>query len=335
MDTSQVAHLCRLFALGQPVAPPQPVSGGLLHHIWRLQTNRGTFAVKMLNPVIMRKSGMHESYRLSERVAARLAAQGIPAVAALSTADGPLQIIADSTFLVYAWIEGETFSADPLDSARARLMGGILGKIHTLPLEMSELALPEWNHFVDDDWDLLTFHAADQALSWAYPARAMMTRLCTWSRWYEQATARLNQHLVISHRDLDQKNLIWRDPLSPYLIDWEAAGLINPAMELADVALAWSGQRVGAPRKETFSAIVDAYYEAGGTLVSSGLDAIHGVMGIWLGWLLFNMRRSLGETTSSEEERQLGVRETTASLAIVRNLAECAETWASWLEARR
>jgi Ser/Thr protein kinase RdoA (MazF antagonist) len=289
----------------------------------------------MLNPAIMRKPGIHESYRLSERVAARLAAQGIPAVAALSAADGPLQTIADSTFLVYEWIEGETLSADPLDPTQARLIGGILGKIHTLPLEMPELAPPEGKHFVDDDWDMLTFHAADQALSWAYPVRAMMSRLCTWSRWYEQAAERLNQHLVVSHRDLDQKNVIWRDSLSPYLIDWEAAGLINPTMELAGVALSWSGQCVGAPREDTFAAIIDAYYEAGGTLTSTGLDAIHGVMGTWLGWLLFNMRRSLGETTSSEEERQLGVRETTASLAIVRNLAEYAETWASWLETRR
>jgi thiamine kinase-like enzyme len=151
---------------------------------------------------------------------------------------------------------------------------------------------------------------------------------------YEQAAERLSHNLVVSHRDLDQKNVIWPDPASPFLIDWEAAGLVNPTKELAGVALSWSGQNVGPPREDTFSAIVEAYFEAGGILTATGLDAIHGMMGTWLAWLLFNMRRSLGESISSEEERLIGVRETTSTLAILRNLAEHAEIWAAWLEGR-
>lgn len=43
---------------------------------------------------------------------------------------------------------------------------------------------------------------------------------------------------VISHRDLDPKNVMW-DGMNPYLIDWEAAGPVNPYQEFLEVALYW------------------------------------------------------------------------------------------------
>ncbi|HLZ56660.1 MAG TPA: hypothetical protein VKR06_06905, partial [Ktedonosporobacter sp.] len=54
--------------------------------------------------------------------------------------------------------------------------------------------------------------------------------------------------------------------------------------------------------------------------------------GIRLGWLLFTMRRSLGESTAREEERMLGIRETTHTLTVLRALGTHVETWATWLE---
>jgi hypothetical protein len=58
-------------------------------------------------------------------------------------------------------------------------------------------------------------------------------------------------------------------------------------------------------------------------------------MGIWLGWLLFNMRRSLGESVVSEEERKLGIQETTNTLATLRTMAVHAEEWAARVDARK
>jgi len=187
------------------------------------------FAVKVLNPAIMRKPGIHESYRLSEQIAASLAARGIPAIFALPGVDGDsLLSFADSTLLVYPWLEGEILPSASLEPERARVIGRVLGNIHAICLEVPALAPPAWDHFVDDDWDMLTFQASDQALPWAYSIRVMMPRLSEWSHWYEQAAERLSHNLVVSHREIDQKNVIWPDPASPFLIDWEAAGLVNP-----------------------------------------------------------------------------------------------------------
>jgi hypothetical protein len=126
--------------------------------------------------------------------------------------------------------------------------------------------------------------------------------------------------------------VLWLNATTPYISDWEAAGLINPTMELAGVALSWSGLAAHEMREETFTAVKDGYVQAGGIVQDAGITAIYGYLGTLLGWLLFNMRRSLGEAVSSEEERVLGASEAKQTLAIVRNLASHAETWAKWID---
>ncbi len=198
--------------------------------------------MKQLNPAILCTPHIHEGYRETEQIAAAMATAGIPAVAALEGKGGRVQQIDDITVMVYKWIAGEILSSGPVESSRAHQIGAIVGQMHALHLQFSTLPLPEWKHFLDDDWDMLTFHAADGGIPWAYQVRVALPKLSTWSRLYENAGHRLNCTLVVSHRDLDQKNVIWQAADTPMLIDWEAAGLINPTMELAGVALSWSGQ---------------------------------------------------------------------------------------------
>lgn len=335
MNRAQVARLCALYDLGEPLTEMQMVTGGLLHRLWRLTTTQGSFAVKQLNAAIMRKPGIQHEYCVSEYIAQAMSKQGVPAVAALDSADGPLQEIDGVFLLVYPWTDGEILPSVPVEPDRALQIGVILARIHTLSLHVPEVAQLEWRHFQNDDWDILTFQAAEAGLSWAYPVRAVLPLLLQWTQSYEDAGEKLTQHLVISHRDLDQKNVLWQSPTAPKIVDWEAAGLINPTMELASVALSWSGLATGILSKDIFTTLVDGYVQAGGTIQNTGLDALHGLLGTWLGWLLFNMRRSLGESITSEEERQLGIDETVNTLAILRSLATNLEIWATWIDERR
>ncbi|GAC1361329.1 MAG: hypothetical protein NVSMB44_14710 [Ktedonobacteraceae bacterium] len=215
---------------------------------------------------------------------------------------------------------------------RARQIGALLARMHTLALDIPEVAPLEWKHFHKDDWDILTFQASEAELPWTYPVRAALPMLLQWTQRYEDAGEKLMRHLVVSHRDLDQKNVLWPTSATPKIIDWEAAGLVNPTTELVSVALTWSGLAAGAVNKAIFTELIEAYLQAGGVLEDASLDALHGLLGTWLGWLLFNMRRSLGESITTEDERQLGIRETMSTLAILRSLAQHTETWATWLD---
>src|SRR5438046_1308742 len=49
MNDETLAAISALFALGTPLTPAEPVSGGLSHRVWRVETDRGTFAIKQMN----------------------------------------------------------------------------------------------------------------------------------------------------------------------------------------------------------------------------------------------------------------------------------------------
>ena len=335
MDTAQTARLCAFFQLGEPIYTPQAVQGGMLHRLWRLQTTRGVFAIKQLNPVIMRKAGIRDAYRLTERIAEAMSVRGVPAAVALKGEGdgGTVQEIGNATYIVYDWIEGETLSVQAVEPERTYLIGTILARMHGLSQQdFPELELPDEEAFSEDEWDMLTFQASDRDIPWTQQVRNALPLLIEWSKLATEASKILSRTSVISHRDLDQKNVIWQDVLSPVVIDWEASGLTNPSMDVVGAALYWSGQNVQPPREESFHALLEGYVKSGGVIHDSGIVALHGVIGNWLGWLLFNMHRSLGESVNSEEERQLGMRETTRTLSTLRALATNAEMWAHWVD---
>ncbi|GAC1357815.1 MAG: aminoglycoside phosphotransferase family protein [Ktedonobacteraceae bacterium] len=335
MDTAQMARLCTVFRLGEPISKLQAVQGGMLHRLWRLHTTHGVFALKQLNPVIMRKAGIRDEYRLTERIAESMTVRGVPAAVALKGEGdgGTVQEIGDATCIVYDWVEGETLSTQAVEPERTRLIGTILARMHSLQQqEFPELELPDREPFSEDEWDMLTFQSSDRDIPWTQQVRKALPLLIEWSKLATDASKMLRRTSVVSHRDLDQKNVLWRNAVSPVVIDWEAAGLTNPTMDVVGAALSWSGQNVQPPREESFHALLEGYVTAGGIIHDPGIIALHGVIGTWLGWLLFNMHRSLGESVNSEEERQVGVRETTRTLSTLRALAANAEMWAKWVD---
>lgn len=56
----------------------------------------------------------------------------------------------------------------------------------------------------------------------------------------------------MSHRDLDQKNVLWNTDNHPHLIDWESAGWTNPMVELVTMALNWGGIVSGQIDRDAF-----------------------------------------------------------------------------------
>ena len=315
------------------VGEPQEITGGFVHRIWRLNTTRGSYAIKQLNSIIMQYPDIYETYHTSERIAAAMRAVGIPAVVALTGKDNDtLHIIENDAFQVYKWIDGATLSSHSVEPERARLIGSTLARMHTLHQSFPELIPPDMEPFSDDEWDMLTFQAADRGVSWAQPVRNALPRIAEWGQWESQAGKLLEKKLMVSHRDMNQKNVLWQDAHTFAILDWESAGLINPTMELVGAAFSWSGLVQGMPDEASFNALLEGYAVSGGIIRDTGLTAIHSVIGNWLYWLHFNMFRSFSD---SEQERQVSESETIQTLTLLYALANNAETWAGWVEKYR
>lgn len=92
--------------LGELEGDILPVSGGLTHKMYKVQTDRGTYAVKCLNPEIMKRPGVFDNYSKAEALEVILENSGIPIVPALSF-EGKKMLEAEGRFFyIFRWQEG-------------------------------------------------------------------------------------------------------------------------------------------------------------------------------------------------------------------------------------
>lgn len=61
--------LCNELQLGELISSPKPISGGLLHRMYAIETTQANYAVKALNPQIMIRPAAVQNYINSEKIA--------------------------------------------------------------------------------------------------------------------------------------------------------------------------------------------------------------------------------------------------------------------------
>jgi thiamine kinase-like enzyme len=333
MNDEAVREICALLNLGVPLGHPTPVAGGLLHRMWRLETTIGIYAVKDLNPEIVSRPGVPDVYRASERIARSAAHAGIPALPALQLMADPLLVLPNRSVLVFPWIEGHVLHEADVMAGDGRRIGALLGRLHELDFDASDLLRPDGSTPDLASFEDLLERGERARLEWAEDGERKLLEIASWVRCHDDGFAALPPDLVVSHRDIDPKNVLWDEHGEPCVIDWEGAGWVSPSVELCEVALNWSGQRIGPPKRDVFEAVLAGYHTA---RPASGVplrDALACCLGGWLAWLHYNAMRSLGDTGAGDDERALGTREATSTLETLRSLAEGIPTWSSWTSA--
>ncbi|QSO52676.1 aminoglycoside phosphotransferase family protein [Alicyclobacillus curvatus] len=324
-------RICALLDIGVPVTTPHAVTGGLLHHMWQIVTDKGVFAVKVLNQEIMSRPGAKMNYRMSERVARRAHQNGITAVLAKTFGDDPWIEFDGDYFMAFDWVEGDTLRPDECTETHAFKIGSILYQLHQLKIAVDDIDVPAFS-IPDETWNLHVDEAREQGIDWGAPYEQFAHQLVTWGRRYAEAAQNIGTDYEISHRDLDPKNVIWTPELTPYLIDWESAGYVHATVELMEAAINWSRSKNGMLDKGRFQAMLSAYLKAGGRVEVKATNALWVTMGGMLGWLEYNMRRSLDERTFGREERELGRQEVKHTFQALTQLAESLPEYTSWVE---
>jgi hypothetical protein len=107
-NNNHIEAICHHFNFGTPIQVPTRVYGGLLHIIWRLDTDKGSYAVKQLSKDINLSSAqVIKNYELSERITSRFVAEGIPGVCAIPQSGKYFFMIDGTGFLVYSWVNAQ------------------------------------------------------------------------------------------------------------------------------------------------------------------------------------------------------------------------------------
>ena len=327
------------YGLGMLLSAPAPVLGGLMHTTYRLDTPEGSFAAKILNPAVMRRPEALSNMIRSEKIA-RAMAEAVPAVAALESEGSPLSRIGEDYVMLYPWLSCRPVLPPKLSARHTEIMGGTLAKMHDAgaALLASGGVLPKEDEAspAERRWEdiLAEAEAACPAAPWLPPLRDALPMLNALERKAADAAPRLPRS-VLSHRDLDPKNVLWEGAL-PRIIDWESAGEVNPAVELLETLLYWSDDGAGGLSEARFRAMLTAYRTFRPARDEDWDAVFDASLRDPLDWLAYNVRRAAGLETAENgdagHERMVGASEVAGTLRSLDARIPQLQTVREWME---
>ena len=302
--------------LGMVEGQIEPVSGGLMHRMYKVQTTTGTYAVKCLNPEIMSRPDAMKNYAEAERLEKILECNGIPVVAALSFNNEKMVRLDGRYYYVFPWLEGKITDFDAISKEQCFAAGEILGRIHGIDAKSVSSSEPEIN---TTDFKQLLEEAKHKESVIAPWIEKNMEILESAQEKLNAARRKLPAMRAISNDDMDPKNIMWHDGKA-YVIDLECLGYSNPVSSCLDLSLQWAGTVNGRFNKENLEAFFRGYLSA----YDNGFrayDELFGIAYTWIEWLEYNIRRALGMVSPDIGEIKLGESETEKTINRIKYLA--------------
>ena len=325
-----IKMLCSELKLGEVISEPSPIAGGLLHKMYAVETTKRRYAIKVLNPQIMIRHTAMLNFINSEKIANHLADK-IPALAALIINGDVIHCVEGQYYMVFNWIEGIALKANEINQEHCRAIGSILADIHST--DYSDLGIRNDLLFHDKviDWNYYLQKGKENNSLWVNALLETIKNLYIWNDQSIEASKSLASNLVLSHGDLDSKNVLWNEG-KPIIIDWESAGYINPMQDLIEVAVYWSENLNGNIENNKFSAVLKGYKNKNGKLCDEWKPALYiGYLGK-LKWLEYSLRCSLRiECSDEEEEQQLGTNQVSGTIKNIQNYADMIPVLEEWL----
>lgn len=295
-----IERFCEINNLGI-VKCIKKLTGGLMHKMFKVETTKGIYAVKVLNKEVMTRKEAYNNFVISEDIANLAKENKISVSCALKVNNNYLNELDGAYYMVFGFVEGKTLKDDEITVEHCKKIGKSLAQIHALDCSKLDLEndLKEsnliiyWESYINNE-NLNNMPFKDLLL-------ANYKKLDSWLR---RANERYNESSGISticHRDMDPKNVMWNDN-NPVIIDWESASLDNPHRELIEIALSWSGFLSNNFDENKFIAVIGAYLSNKGFKEVEWFDVICGNLVGRFGWLKYNLERSLGIISNDKEE---------------------------------
>ena len=294
-DLGKIQNISRLF-------------GGLMHKIFKVETDKGIYCIKVLNSEVMARKEAFNNFVVSESIANLAKQNGIPASSALNMEGNYLTKLDDIYYMVFDFVDGKILKDENITIEHCKKIGNILAHIHSLdykeiglkPNVVKYKRLYNWESYIDNpNFDKMSYK------------NVYLKNYKKYNSILKRANERFNEsnkNQAICHSDMDPKNVIWNKD-NPIIIDWECAGLANPEKELLEDALGWSGFLSNNFSEEKFMAMFKEYSKYRSIDNIEWFDIICGNLVGRFDWLKYNLERSLGIIANDEEEIKLAENE--------------------------
>ena len=264
---------------------------GELGRVWRLDTERGTWAVKEL---FVRQDPADAAADVAFQQAARRA--GALAPRPILAVDGtPLAESEGRQVRVYEWHDLRPDAGPP----PARETGAVLARIHGLRWPCDGPPHPWYVERVPAGaWDELVAAAHRARTPWATAVEDVVPDLLAADHLIGAPPA---DRLQRCHLDFNLDNVVLDGEGRIVVIDWENSGPADPEQEVAFCLFEFAGDDGARAR-----AFVEGYRGAGGTFEPDGIGVFGLTFAVQAHLLELFVRRALGDARS-EEDRQRAV----------------------------
>lgn len=311
-----LTKLMQKCGLGEITSPVEPVSGGLMHRMYKVTTDTGSYAVKHLNAEIMKRPDVFDNYGRAEKIEAILEQNDIPMVPALMFGGKKMQCIEANYFYVFRWQNGSIADWNHISKEQCYMAGNILGKIHAIEPKNVEAEEPEVSRI---DWQGYIRKAKAQNSAIAAFLEEKQELLVYAENELNKAKAALPAMRCISNEDMDPKNIMWENGL-PWMIDLECLDYGNPMSHAVVLALQWAGTVTESLDIDKLVGFFEGYLKA----YDNGFRGYHNLVGVaynWVDWLEYNIQRALGNCVDGAE-RELGISEVRNTIRRIEYLRE-------------
>ena len=308
------------------------VDGGMAHTMWRLQTDRGVFAIKQIN---RNWAVPHEAagYERASQIESAAGAAGIPIAPPVRHAQTGMCIVEIAvgdarplTFRVHEWVDGSVLRQEECGPDEARAIGGILACIHALGISAGDRSPPMPPAVHREHWRSLLERGA--SAEWHDDLAAIQPAIDE----LIVVAASGGGERVMSHRDLDAKNVLRTPDGRLVIIDWDTAGPTVPREDVARHAIVWGGGYEHDPDPESVRAFIAGYRDAGGEFAAPRREDFAEYMRAMLGSLAFNLGRTLGERLADETHRPIAERQVAHLVGAMPRFARSLDDWAAMLD---
>lgn len=296
MPEEMIKKIAQELDLGTLSSEPKKLTGGFMHRMYTLFTTKAKYAIKLLNPYIMKRETAMANFKTAEQLEKLVEQYRIPILPALTFYGQKMQALEGQFSYIYDWYEGAALKSEDISILHCKRIGESLAEIH----QIDRKDTPYERNIIQIDWDdyIAKMFLKDEALyNLLNENRAL---LYDSQKRGNQALKKIPPILTICHNDMDSKNVLWHG-FEYRMIDLETLAYSSPFIELYEVALRWSGYDICRIDYPLFRAVIQSYHEAGGQLPSDWriiYDSNYGR----LEWLEFNINRALGINCSLEEQ---------------------------------
>lgn len=302
-----IEKFCEKYGFGKVINITK-IFGGLMHKMSKVETDKGVYCVKVLNPEVMSRKEAYGNFVVSESVSNLAKKNGIPVSSALNIDGNCLTKLDDKYYMVFDYVEGKTLKDDEITVEHCKKIGNVLAHIHSLdykeiglePNVVEYKRLYDWENYINNpNFNKMPYK------------NVFLKNYKKYNSMLKRANERFNasnKNQAICHCDMDPKNVMWNND-NPIIIDWECAGVANPERELLEDALCWSGFLSNNFSEEKFIAIFKEYFKYRKSEDVDWYDVTCGNLVGRFGWLKYNLERSLGIVSNDEEEMKLAENE--------------------------